>query len=441
MMKATIFNSIGFRIISAYVILSLLTLSFVVSIIFENQADLISKNTALEAEKQLSSLINSMKKFTLEMKRGTLFNIRDDRDIRNRIKEIITPHVTDYIIFTENGEVLEKSKRDLEPPKTYIQDGLRSITALTFTGREYYLRVDETNKMIYFYIPLQTFQSASAVLLTRKDISGTEESLRNLYRQAVFVIIVVLIFNLIFALVLYRFIIVPVKIIDGAGSKLLGGDLSARVKLQRSDDFGSLAGTFNSMAESLEKSVLALSKEKETALADRDYIKRLSLHDELTGLCSPNYITERIDEEMKGESTKRGGLAFFLIDIDNFESINNIYGYQTGDIVLKETAKSINQACNGSGVIARFGGEEFAVLAPKQTLKRARALAEGVRKAVEKRMIITPDGELSVRVSVGVSYIDHESLRLMKAGNEITEQAKSALLKAKANGKNRVEIY
>lgn len=105
-MKNKLYNTIGFKIITYYVFLSLITLSFIISIIFENQVDLISKNTVLESEKQLSQLLSSMKKFSMEMKKGSLFKITNEEETFVQLMNIIKLHYRDFLVFSDKNTVI-----------------------------------------------------------------------------------------------------------------------------------------------------------------------------------------------------------------------------------------------------------------------------------------------------------------------------------------------
>src|SRR5208337_1231376 len=119
-MKNKISQSIGFKILLVYTLLSLVNISFVISIIFENQVDLISKNIKLESERQLAKLISSMKKFTHETQKGALFDIRNYKETLNQVIKFIGPHFDDYLIFTDKGVITYKSSARIKSPKTLI---------------------------------------------------------------------------------------------------------------------------------------------------------------------------------------------------------------------------------------------------------------------------------------------------------------------------------
>jgi len=126
--------------------------------------------------------------------------------------------------------------------------------------------------------------------------------------------------------------------------------------------------------------------------------------------------------------------ALLMIDIDDFKKINDTFGHQAGDFILKELAKLLKSQLRARDVIARYGGEEFAILLPGVTFSQALRVAERLRKAVEKHLFKYAGKIIPVTVSVGVA--------LMRDGldeTSIVEKADKALYLAKRSGKNQVK--
>lgn len=440
-MKTNYIRSIGFKILFFYILLALINVSFIISIIFENQVELISKNSKLESEQQISNLISSLKQFSSEMKKGTLFTNDKDKQMLKQFIDLIHPYTSSFIIITENNSVTYKSNKALVPPPTMAEDVLRTLTAKNFSGKEYYLRIDDRQQIIYCYIPLGDFQLENNVLLVLKDISSLTESLDNLYRQALYVIIVALFFHAVFALILIRYIIIPVRLLKQGARKLAEGDFSARIVLsERKDEFGSLAESFNNMADSISNNVVTLSDKAERAIETRYKSETLTVLDELTGLFSRIYMLERVNEEIKRALINKMSLSLLIIDIDNFVDIIKIYGSNSRDIIVLEISKIIIRNCAETDVISRFSGGNFAVLITDCSIEHIKDLSEKIRLEIENNTVITPDGKFSVTASIGASFINSGSGEKPEAGNTLMSSAEEALSQAKKNGKNRVEI-
>ncbi len=146
------FNSIVFKVSLLYIALAVINIVFFTSIIFENQVDLITDNAKLQAEKFVTAVIASLKKTALDAGTGP---VKNEAAAADKIDLIIRPLVREYIIFSETGDILVRSKSDLAPPETYVRDGIKSVANQDFTGSRYYLKIDEKAYKMYFYVPLQ----------------------------------------------------------------------------------------------------------------------------------------------------------------------------------------------------------------------------------------------------------------------------------------------
>lgn len=439
--KDRVYKSIGFKIITFYILLSLINLSFVISIIFENQIDTIGKNTMLESEKQISELIGAMKKFTVEMKKGSLFQTGSENEALNQLIKIIDLHFMEYLIISEKDVILHKSSQNEELPDSFKEDSLRAMTSSAFSGKDYYLRIDEDKKIVNFYIPLNDFYPGNSILLIKKDISALNRSLADLYKQVSYVILVVVFFHIIFAGFLYLSFILPLKGLVTAAKNFSDGDMTARVVISgKSFELDSIASAFNEMAESAHNSIISLSTEVESAKNINRKKEKSATRDALTGLLNSNYLSERVGEELRTSRSHTGAFSLMIIDIDDFSKINALYGKQTGDIILLETAKNISNNSGECDIQARICDDQFAVLSTGHSRTNITEIAEAIRSSVSGNSIVTPDGNFSVTVSIGIMTFNPDVQKQPLNPEDIFKSASSALSKAKAGGKNRVEF-
>lgn len=170
-------------------------------------------------------------------------------------------------------------------------------------------------------------------------------------------------------------------------------------------------------------------------------MKELSITDPLTGVFNKRYLQERFDEEI--HRSERYDLVFSvaIFDIDYFKIFNDTEGHLAGDNVLKEIARITNGCLRANDIIARFGGEEFAVLMPQtdKEKKEAFVVAERVRENI--RASLTRKWEKfpypSITVSIGVASFPDDG----RSMDELIESADRALYKAKAMGRDRTVIF
>lgn len=175
---------------------------------------------------------------------------------------------------------------------------------------------------------------------------------------------------------------------------------------------------------------------------NRARLVRSGLTDFLTGWHNRRYLNARLKEELSRAQRHGTNLACLVIDLDHFKQINDKYGHLAGDVALREVAQRIDTQIRGSDAAARFGGDEFVVLAPGITATQAHALGERIREAVCATPVeIAPGTEVTLTVSIGVAEISvsRQESDLKAVAERLLSDADAALYKAKQQGRNRVE--
>jgi diguanylate cyclase (GGDEF)-like protein len=127
-------------------------------------------------------------------------------------------------------------------------------------------------------------------------------------------------------------------------------------------------------------------------------------------------------------------LALLMIDIDFFKSVNDRYGHDAGDEVIKMVADLLQKHKRMSDIVGRMGGEEFALLLPEASLESAIAVGERFRRLVVERPICVGDDHIQVTISVGVGASHAETTGI----GQMLKEADKALYEAKRSGRNRV---
>jgi two-component system, cell cycle response regulator len=177
---------------------------------------------------------------------------------------------------------------------------------------------------------------------------------------------------------------------------------------------------------------------------NRARLVRSGLTDFLTGWHNRRYLHARLKEELSRAQREGTGLACLLIDLDRFKQINDQHGHLAGDVALREAAQRVDAHIRGSDAAARFGGDEFVVLAPGIAIEQAVALAERIRSTVcERALEISPNVRIHLTVSIGVAGITlpREPVDLKAAAERLLSDADAALYRAKQLGRNRVERW
>jgi diguanylate cyclase (GGDEF)-like protein len=170
------------------------------------------------------------------------------------------------------------------------------------------------------------------------------------------------------------------------------------------------------------------------AVGDVARLTRQVQTDSLTNLANRRALTERLDAELARAHETGTSVSFVIADIDNFKAVNDGYGHQTGDHIIRAVAHALASSVRELDLAARYGGEEFAVVLPGSRLADARRSAERMRRAVSEIEVPGPNGEITrVTMSFGVAEFP------TYAGAEaLVAAADAALYQAKRGGKDQV---
>jgi diguanylate cyclase (GGDEF)-like protein/PAS domain S-box-containing protein len=167
-------------------------------------------------------------------------------------------------------------------------------------------------------------------------------------------------------------------------------------------------------------------------------LRQLTRLDPLTQLFNRRYFFTQAEQEYQRFRRYHRPMALCMIDIDHFKSVNDRHGHLVGDTVLCAVAQTLYDSLRQVDILARYGGEEFVVLLPETDLQTARASAERLRAAVAERRIETPNGPVSVTLSLGVVAVDNGRSMTLE---QLLDAADQMLYRAKQAGRDRVEIW
>jgi len=166
-------------------------------------------------------------------------------------------------------------------------------------------------------------------------------------------------------------------------------------------------------------------------------LKDMAEHDELTGTFNRHSFNELASSALNYCIKTNQDVSLILFDLDNFKRINDNYGHDIGDWVLKETIKTCQQLSRKNDIIGRFGGEEFTILLPGCKDQKAAELAEKYRKAIYGISTTETGFDFQISASFGIC----PSLTKNKTLSDVIKAADQAMYHAKRNGRNQVSIY
>jgi len=164
-------------------------------------------------------------------------------------------------------------------------------------------------------------------------------------------------------------------------------------------------------------------------------LEAMSVTDDLTGMYTRRYFFDRCEEYLRAARRHGLPLSLMMIDIDHFKRVNDDFGHQIGDKVLREVASLVHGALRASDICARYGGEEFVILLPYTEEGEALTLAHRLLETVACHLFPVREDVGQITISVGLSCLDMDHPVGVEA---LISRADGALYRAKREGRNRV---
>jgi diguanylate cyclase (GGDEF)-like protein len=317
----------------------------------------------------------------------------------------VTFFVKDEVLASTNARLADR----LEAPAAYavLKDAKDLVQTGAYASRGTYLGVDGTDGLI-------------VVSNDRAPISTAQKALQ---RSMVFAFVPAIALACLVAIVLGGKMLRPLRSLRAAVNAIAFGDLDQRVQATGDDEIADLGRAFNAMAE-------RVSTAQQT-------LRRAAVRDSLTGLLNHREFYRRLTDEIARCERAVAPLSVMMIDLDYFKGINDTYGHLRGDAVLREVASVITRGVREADVVARYAGDEFAVILPMTAEADAFRIAERVRTSLEDvvALVDLPEDE-RVTLSIGVATRwpgEHTA-------NQTVELADLALYHAKESGRNRVAV-
>jgi len=177
---------------------------------------------------------------------------------------------------------------------------------------------------------------------------------------------------------------------------------------------------------------------QKTLLARLFILEQLSVIDGLTQVYNYRFFETEIRRHFDLALRHQRALALAMIDVDGFKSINDKFGHRIGDQVLSDVSTLIAQGIRSSDVLARYGGDEFAIILPETTLEEAFMLSERLRSSIYTNPLDVPNGPSRISISVGLAALPLSSI---DTHLKLIEAADRALYAAKSAGRNCVRRY
>ncbi len=215
----------------------------------------------------------------------------------------------------------------------------------------------------------------------------------------------------------------PLSALQSSLAQLAAGDTNVRFPRSPHTELSAIVGA-------LEDTTRALQKRERRLL-------HLANHDQLTGLPNRHQLVTELDAELARCAAEDARSALFFVDLDQFKYVNDTCGHASGDHLLQLAAQQLRYAIRPSDFLARFGGDEFVVLARDVSRNEARTLAGRVLELMRGLKHVENERVFHLQCSIGVALFHGDR----SSSHEVMAQADIACQNAKARGRNRVEVY
>ena len=201
---------------------------------------------------------------------------------------------------------------------------------------------------------------------------------------------------------------------------------------------GNLAVRFKPAAHREISEIVEALETTASALGERDAkLLQLANHDALTGLYNRRRFVEELEQAISRTPRPRSRGALLFIDLDQFKYVNDTCGHPAGDRLIIKVAEQLQHTVGNDGTVARFGGDEFAILVDGATRRQAKALAERILDDMRQLVHVEDGNVFHVHCSIGATMIRSDA----RSHDDLIAQADIACREAKSRGRNRLEFY
>jgi len=196
------------------------------------------------------------------------------------------------------------------------------------------------------------------------------------------------------------------------------------------------AGAFDYLKKPLDEvEVVARVRSALRYKADHDELAEMAMHDSLTGLYNHRLLLELLERELATGRRKGQHVSFCMADIDHFKGLNDRFGHQAGDQVLREVSRLLSQGLRKSDAVGRYGGEEFGIVLAGCEPDKAQSLCERLRRSVAEYPFQLMGQTVNITMSLGLAHAG-PSDDVSEA--DLIHLADKMLYRAKAEGRNRL---
>jgi len=352
-------------------------------------------------------------------------------------------NASNWLILQSKLMDLLKSAPELTPKQKIIQN---SINSQSKSAKRLFTTINE-NQLIdakdsikkhlktRLLTQLEVISSDSVRLssLVQQDIYNVAE------RQALFIFVILAISILILlygSVRLTKVFKVSLDEVKNAFENNHSGNFQ-KIKLsKKSVEFDSIVTAFNSMNSKLNETMVSLATMKGIVKERTLVLEELSNTDPLTQVANRRALFERGELEVYRVDRINNDLTLILLDCDYFKQVNDKYGHQVGDELLKHVCDICNKEIRGIDFLGRYGGEEFIIILPDCNIKGGVEIAKRIQDSLTENSFMIEGRDLKITLSIGLSMLTDEG----ESFEQLISKADKAMYVAKDKGRNRIEV-
>ena len=325
---------------------------------------------------------------------------------------------------------------------TYITDIDNSLNSTQLRTMQddimYFKPIKDGNENLWFKkmsIKINAYESVIDIILQKINKSASISKRESLFFINILwsTLLIIMSITILISFALRQSIVKPIESFTTSMMALASGDKTFYFNSYKSNDFiGKMTAAFDSFRRSLIKADFA-----DILLDIQEYktnnFERLAYLDPLTNTINRRKYRELIQTEFNKASSCGKDLTILALDLDKFKNINDSYGHNIGDIVLKKFSKTVQETIRPDDYLARLGGEEFSLILPGASKEISIEIAKRVLKSVQSMDFSNIDKDLFITVSIGISFYasSHTIESMLKKADE-------KLYKAKNSGRNKI---
>jgi diguanylate cyclase (GGDEF)-like protein len=380
---------------------------------------------------------------------GAPLYLLDDEEVILRLESFIAkyPEINRVTYYYEDGSTLyaiDNAENSPPPVRPITGDLLEELSALVGTDKPYLIDSSLFDvRSFRILAPIWTESIVSDGLFNFDPAMAESNSARNLagfvgleldfsffhdrlvanIKIATSVLLVLLIVSGFLGRRTLRRALMAISDLQQPIAELAKGNLTVEFKPAQHREISEIV-------EALESTASALGERNEK-------LSRLANHDALTGLFNRRRFAEELRKEIQKVAIGKGSGALLFIDLDQFKYVNDTCGHPAGDRLIRKVADQLARSVGERGIVARFGGDEFVVLAPEVSRRGARALADSILEDMRRLAHVEDDNVFHVHCSIGIAMISSDRLD----HDELIAQADIACREAKVSGRNRLAFH